>query len=150
MKNKNLVYALVGLVGLVMGFGGGFYFRNYQLQKTRSAFGTNNGNFQRFMGGNRIGGNGTVMMGRGGAVVGSVLSMDDKSVTVKLPDGSTKIVLFSDATTYANTVSATKSDLKTGETVAVAANSDGSVTASSIQVNPEFGRFAASPTPAAK
>lgn len=88
-------------------------------------------------------------MGRGG-VIGSIISMDDKSITVKLADGSSKIVLFSDATTYSNTVRAAKSDLKVGENVAIfgAANSDGSVTATEIQLNPEF--FRPSPSPTAK
>ena len=77
------------------------------------------------------------MMGRGG-VAGSIVSMDDKSITVKMTDESTKIVLFSDATAYSNAATASKEDLKVGVDVVVfgATNSDGSVTATNVQINP--------------
>lgn len=146
MKNKvMLTYIIVGVVALGAGFGGGYLFRNRQLQMARGNFGTN-GTFQRFTGNrnNGIGG----MMGRGG-VVGSVISMDDKSITVKMNDGTTKIVLFSDSTTYRNTVDAAKTDLKVGSEVAVfgAANSDGSVTATEVQLNPQFRNASPAPSP---
>lgn len=144
MKNTNLVVQIVILlIGLGVGFGGGYFFRNHQLARVRGNFA--NGQFQR--NGARLP-TGQGMMGSRG-VIGSILSLDDKSITVKLPDGSSKIVLFTDATIYSNTVTAAKNDLKVGENVAVfgAANSDGSVTATSVQINPEFGRMMSSPTP---
>jgi hypothetical protein len=149
MKNmKPLVPIICVLVGLGVGFGGGYFFRNYQASRVRGNFGGTNGNFQRFTGSARPSGapNGAP---RGGAVSGSIVSMDDKSITVKMNDGSTKIVLFADSTTYSNTVSAAKSDLKIGDSVAIfgTANSDGSVTATNVQLNPEFGRLQASPAP---
>lgn len=156
MKNNNLVLPIVLLVvGLGVGFGGGYYFKGYQQTQARTAF-AGGGNMigangaQRFTG---TRGAGTGARGAaGGAVTGTVLSMDAKSLTVKMPDGSTKIVLFAGSTTYSNTTSATQSDIKTGSTVAVfgTPNSDGSVTATNIQINPAFGRMMGSPTPAAK
>ncbi len=148
MKNtKVLVPIICVLVGLGSGFFGGIQYRNYQVSKARgnNAFSGANG-VQRFMG-NRNGQNGG-MMGRGG-VIGSILSMDDKSITVKLNDGSSKIVLFSSSTTYSNTISSLKSDLKVGSEVAVfgAANSDGSVTATNVQINPTSFRPQGSPNP---
>ena len=133
--NKKSVVVIVAVLALAAGFGGGYFFRNYQLSKIRANFGAN-GNVQRFMG-NRNGQNGVGMMGRGG-VVGSIVSMDDKSITVKMTDESTKIVLFSDVTTYSNTATASKEDLKVGVDVVVfgATNSDGSVTATNVQINP--------------
>jgi hypothetical protein len=70
--------------------------------------------------------------------VGEVLSVDDKSVTIKMQDGSTKIVLLSTATTYSKSNSGTKSDMTTGTTIAVfgTENSDGSLTAQNVQLNP--------------
>jgi hypothetical protein len=130
MKNiKSLIPIICVLVGLGVGFLAGFEFKAYQLKKGFNGNQTANGK-----------GNTQQMGMRGGAVMGSILSMDDKSVTVKLSDGSSKIVLFSDSTTYTNTVDAAKSDLKVGESVAVfgTSNSDGSVTATSVQINPKF------------
>lgn len=154
MKSVNTTVLVIAIVAsLVAGGAGGYLFRNYQMTKTRANFvfdGQNSG-AQRFVAGSvRANGMGSGM--RGGSVIGSILSMDDKSVTVKLQDGSTKIVLFSESTTYSNTIAAGKTDLKVGGEVAVfgAANSDGSVTASNVQVNPGFGRIIPSPTPSAK
>jgi hypothetical protein len=151
MKNARVLVPIICvLLGLGAGFFGGIEYRNYQINKARGGFaaGGANGTFQRFTanGTRGVGQNG---MMRGGAVNGTILSMDDKSITVKLADGSTKIVLFSDATTYSNTATASKSDLKTGGTVAVfgTTNSDGSVTASTVQLNPMTFRPQGSPNP---
>ena len=152
MKNaKVIVPIILVLIGLGVGFFGGYQYRNYRLAQTRGNFGAAGANGQRFVG-NRTGQNGTGIM-RGGAVTGSILSMDTNSLTVKLADGSTKIVLFSGTTTYENTIAAQASDLKVGGEVAVfgTSNSDGSVTATSIQINPQLGRLnVPSPTPVAK
>ncbi|MCX6704954.1 MAG: DUF5666 domain-containing protein [Candidatus Woesebacteria bacterium] len=150
MKNiKVIVPIILVLVGLGAGFFGGYQYRNYRLNQTRGNFaaGGANGNFQRFTGTRN--GQGTVAGARGGAVTGSILSMDAKSITVKLTDGSTKIVLFSGSTTYSNTVTASQTDLKVGSEVAVfgAANTDGSVTATNIQINPMSFRPQGSPAP---
>ena len=81
------------------------------------------------------------MGGRNGnAVVGEILSKDDTSITVKLTDGSSKIVVLSSNTVINKAAIATKNDLTTGERVAVfgTVNSDGSVTAQDIQLNPQM------------
>lgn len=151
MSKNTLVPILLLVAGLAAGFFGGIQYRNYQLSKSRANFAGGNGNFQRFTGQNGQRPNGQNGAFRGGAVDGSIISMDDKSFTVKMNDGSTKIVLFSDSTTYNNTVSAVKNDLKVGDNVVVfgSPNSDGSVTAESVQLNPQF-RFGPTPSPAAK
>ena len=126
-NTKILVPVLCVLIGLGIGFFGGIQFKNYQLKKSAGNFQSRNGNAQQ----------GGV---RGGAVSGSILSMDDGGITVKLSDGSSKIVLFGDSTTYSNTIDASRADLKVGDNIAVfgSANSDGSVTATSVQINPKF------------
>ncbi|MCL4417531.1 MAG: DUF5666 domain-containing protein [Actinobacteria bacterium] len=116
--------------------GGGAFFGGMKYQQTkRSSFSQQAGTFQRqgrnIMGGNRAGFR---------PVSGEVISSDDKSITVKLQDGSTKIVLLSDKTQINRAETINKSELKNGEKVAVfgAENSDGSITAQNIQLNPIF------------
>lgn len=70
--------------------------------------------------------------------VGEIISLDDKSMTVKLADGSSRIVFYSDSTVINQSVEASKSDLKTGLTVAVhgTSNNDGSLLSENIEINP--------------
>ena len=92
------------------------------------------------------GGSGRGRLGRNGAnaglraVVGQILSVNANSMTVKLRDGSSKIVILSDSTRIEKTSPAAKTDLTNGAAVSVfgTANSDGSITAQNVQLNPEF------------
>lgn len=83
----------------------------------------------------------------GNAVSGEILSVDDKSVSVKLPDGSSKIVLLPTSVTISKATEGSKSDLKVGERVMIlgTTNTDGSVTAINISLNPQM-RLGASQT----
>jgi hypothetical protein len=125
MKNNLMV---ISLIALVVGAGGGFFAGEaYQQSKTPT--------FNRQFAG-------TGGQGRNGfrPVSGTILSADDKSVTVKLPDGSSKIIILSGTTAINQATTATTAELKVGTTVAVfgTTNSDGSVTAQSIQLNPQM------------
>jgi Domain of unknown function (DUF5666) len=126
---------IVPIVLLIVGLGGGF-FAGMKYQQTKSPSSQFFGGGMRRFGGM---GNGGGMMGFR-PVAGEILSMDDKSVTVKMPDGSSKIVILTDKTTFSKTETGSKSDLKVGAQIAVfgAANSDGSVTATNLQLNPMF------------
>ncbi|MFA5129035.1 MAG: hypothetical protein WC445_03680 [Patescibacteria group bacterium] len=71
-------------------------------------------------------------------VSGEIISKDDKSLTVKLPDGGSKIIFFSDATKITKTAEGAMEDLKVGENVMAngTANDGGSITAETIQLRP--------------
>src|SRR5690349_19670671 len=128
--NPMVMTAITAVIAGVVGGGIGF-----EVAKMPQFAGTPQaGQFGQGRGGNRFQGNGPGpsgfqqrMMGRG--VIGEITSMDDKSITVKQPDGSSKIVLTSGSTTYETTATAKKEDLKTGTNVRVIGNTntDGSV-----------------------
>ncbi|MFA5996870.1 MAG: hypothetical protein WC791_00065 [Candidatus Paceibacterota bacterium] len=90
--------------------------------------------------GNQFGGQGGATRGmRGnGVVAGEIISKDATSITVKAPDGSSKIVLVSGTTQIAKSTTGTQADLATGTSVTVigTTNADGSVTAQSVQIRP--------------
>ena len=92
------------------------------------------------------------MGGRGGQVTGEVSSSDDKSITVKMADGSSKIILLSTTTSIIKSSEASKTDLTVGAKVGVfgQANPDGSVTAQNIQLNPISRMLTATPSAALK
>lgn len=135
MINKNTVITVLLIVLFTsIGFGAGVKFQ----QKRNPTFRA------QFPGGQVVRTNGdgaqNNQRGRmgGGITNGEVIGVDDKSITVKMPDGSSKIVLLSSTTTINKSAEGTVADVKTGEKVAVfgTSNSDGSLTAQSIQLNP--------------
>ena len=79
-------------------------------------------------------------IGRPAAVSGSIIAADASSITVKTTDGSTKIVLLSSSTTVSKVSDGALADLTTGQNVVVTGttNSDGTVTATRVQVGATF------------
>lgn len=129
---------IVFVIALVVG--GAAFYGGTQYQKSQSQ--SLRGNLMMGQTSNRFGQTGVRRTGNNQPVAGEILSMDDTSITVKLPDGSSRIILFSDKTIFNKTATVEKSELKVGERVGVfgTSNTDGSVTAQSIQLNPQFRR----------
>lgn len=134
--NKNLIIAVLVII---VGVGSFYAGMKYQQSKTPS--------FRQFQGER---GSQRQMGQRAGAsmVRGEVIDRDDKSITVKQSDGSTKIVLLLESTTINKAQEGKIDDLEKGVQVAIFGqeNSDKSITATNIQLNPEFrGRFNITP-----
>jgi hypothetical protein len=127
MNKTNKIILAVVIVIIVAGgsFYGGMIYGKSQNPKPGSGSGT----FQTRI--NRAGG--------GGFISGSILSKDASSITLQLQNGSgSKIIFYSDTTQINKQALGTATDLATGTSVSVVGttNSDGSVTAQSIQIRP--------------
>jgi uncharacterized protein (UPF0333 family) len=152
MKNTSLLITIV--VAVVVGAAGFFIGMQYQKSQTRTAFANFQGEngMMRGQNGQRNGQGFRGRNGMGNGAIGEVVNIDANSVTVKLPDGSSKIVNLSNSTTYSTTANGSKSDIKAGQRIAAfgTTNSDGSITAQNIQINPQFagrGPGGTSPSP---
>ncbi len=131
-KNTIGIAGVALVVGLIVGYVGANALRPATpAQTARGSFtGTNGG-----MRGGLPGQGGT---GNGGFLSGAVAKEDSGSVTLNTRDGSSHVVLITPATTVQKSVNGNLSDIAVGNTIFVtgSTNSDGSVSASSIQLRP--------------
>ena len=123
----HIIWAVIVLVAL----GGGFYWGKASSAVTRGSFagtGAYGSSTRRFAGG----------AAGGGIAVGQITSMDSTSITLQLANGNSEVVFFTTSTPVSEPTTVPVSSLKVGTNVMVAgtSNSDGSVTAQSIQVRP--------------
>jgi hypothetical protein len=148
--NKTIAIVIIALVAGVGGFYGGTVYEKKSLTSQgliRNASGVRGqgGNFSGGQNGQGTpGGQGRNVGGQnrnagGGFATGQIISKDDKSITIKMQDGGSKIVYFSDTTTVGKTASGSASDLNSGQQVVAngTANSDGSLAAQNIQIRPD-------------
>ena len=126
-KKTSIIIAIITLL-LVSGgafYGGMIYGKS---QNAKPTFGA--GNFQG-MGANKTGINGSNL------ISGNIISKDGNSITVQLLNNAgSKIIFYSYTTQISKNTSGTSDDLATGTAVSITGttNSDGSVTAQSIQI----------------
>jgi len=129
MNKKNFVVLL--LIGVIIVGGGSFYGGIlYNKSKNTKSF-----DLTSFQG---MKTNRTNLIG-GGLISGEIISNDGNSVTVKTPtNGGSKIIFYSDTTQISKAASGTFADLTTGTSVTITGttNSNGSITAQSIQIRP--------------
>jgi len=129
--NKISLIVVAIIVLLVVGggafYGGIVYGKNRNVRQSFMA-----GDFQGTRG-DRVGGNGANF------ISGDVISKDDSSVTLQIPNnGGSKIIFYSDTTQISKMATGTADDFIIGTSVSVngTTNSDGSVSAQSIQIRP--------------
>ena len=126
---------------IAVGVGALAFYGGIQYQKSQVATGRSYSMGQGTGRTGQTGAAGVRRMGNGQQPVsGEILSIDDTSLTVKLADGSSKIVLINTKTIFNKTATVEKTELKVGEKVGVfgTTNTDGSVSAQNIQLNPQF------------
>ncbi|MDR3519741.1 MAG: hypothetical protein P4L63_02555 [Candidatus Pacebacteria bacterium] len=138
--SKKIVWGVVGIIVLVGVFLGGAAYGKNQTAATST---TGAAAYAGLRGGTRGG-------SFGGATIGQIISKDATSITVQLmtpagaitsttPVGS-KIVLLDSSTPITKEVSGSMADLTVGTNVSVTgtSNTDGSVSAKSIQIRPNM------------
>jgi hypothetical protein len=131
MKNNQIILVAI----LVVLVGGGAFATGYKVGqiKNRVTIG------QRMENGiGRQQGGGKMMGARNQA--GEVTAVDDKSITLKMIDGSSKIIILTNKTAVTKSTETTKTEIKVGSKIATfgTTNSDGSVTADTIELDPKF------------
>lgn len=139
MKKQLPFFILVVVLIAAGSFFGGFKYGQTKKTSNQNGFRQMAGNWQ---GQNR---NGAGNLNIANFTSGEIIAKDDQSITVKTVDPrqpnnqiGSKIIFFSDTTSIIKNATGTPAELIIGETVMVSGttNSDGSLTASSIQLRP--------------
>jgi len=154
MKNKqtHIISMAILIVAVAIGsfFGGTKYQQNKLISNFRQQMVGGN-NLPQGMGRNAI--NNDSIKNRGQASgfrqnYGDIINIDEKTLTLKMADGSSKIVLLSDTTKINQSITAAKTDLVVGTKIMVngETNSDGSITSRNIEINPAFATISVTPT----
>lgn len=136
MKRNQIIGAIIGIVVVGgAGFWGGMAYANSQTPARESLAG---GTFTR-----GAGGAGGAFAGRtgagGGITAGQIVSSGNGSITIQAATGSsTQLVLVGNSTQILKTAAGSMSDLSVGAAVTVTgtSNSDGSLSAQTIQIRP--------------
>lgn len=137
--NKNIILSII-LTAIIIGSGAFYGGMKYAQAKNPGA----SANFANLTPGQRqqraqqMGGAKRTGNNAQGAnfINGDIISKDDKSVTIKMQDGGSKIVFYSLSTPIKKSADGVASDLEIGKQVMISGsqNQDGSITAQNIQI----------------
>ncbi|HEV7424389.1 MAG TPA: hypothetical protein VGO21_04340 [Candidatus Paceibacterota bacterium] len=133
MNNKKIGLGIVGIIVLVGVFYGGIVYGKSQIAPRG----------QRGMGGQAFaagGGGAGGFRNMGGFTTGQIIAKDEKSITVQLVGGGSKIIFLDANTKISKSTAGILADLAVGTQVSVtgAANTDGSVNAQMVQIRPNM------------
>ncbi len=139
MKKHIIISAVIVIVVGAGSFYGGM---KYDQSKTASARSQRVGQFTgQGAAANLAGRFGGAGAGRNAAngsafASGQIVQVGANSITVQMSDGSSKVILFSGSTQINKEATGSATDLATGKTITIQgdSNSDGSITAKTIQV----------------
>lgn len=140
-NQKNTTKIIAVIVALVIVGAGSFY---GGMQYAKNAAAASRGAFANLTAAERQArfqsGGGQVRGGANGAgfIAGEIMAKDDKSLTLKLLDGGSKIIFFSPSTPVTKSAEGSAADLAVGDQVTAngTANQDGSISAQMIQIRP--------------
>ena len=143
--NKPIIIGSAVLVAVIAFYGGTRYEKSTLTASMAASRGQFGQGLRTGQGGTRGG-----QFGQGGFAAGQIVSVTSTGITVQLTDGSSRVVLVPASASITKSVNGASADLVAGKYVTVTgtANSDGSVTASEIQLRnaPPSPRPSASPT----
>lgn len=130
IKKIIILAVLVLVIGAGAFYGGVKYSQSKALSQRQQLFQSQANmaaNFQRGISGRGIAGS--------NFIGGEVINKDEQSITLKIQDGSSKIIFFSDATAILKTEEGNIEDIDIGQQIVITGqeNSDGSYTAQTIQ-----------------
>jgi len=132
MKKNLIITIIVAVVVGALSFYGGWQYGQKQIKNARGNFNPQGGMIAN---GARRGNSTTTA----GIINGDIISKDDKSMTLKLRDGGSKIILLSSSTQIVKQASSSVGDLQVGDSVMAngTTNADGSLTAQMVQLRPQ-------------
>lgn len=138
--DKKIIIAVIAtaVIAGAAGYYGGIKFGGAKgVSFTAGQFGANGQRMMRNT--NGIGGGANRGAG-GGFISGEVASVDNSGFTVKLRDGSSKIVLLPGSAEVNKMVAGEKTDIQAGKTVMITGQvgADGSVVAQTVQIRPNM------------
>jgi hypothetical protein len=123
---KKYLVHIIWLVIAIVALGGGYFWGKATATATRAGFTGTFSSSTRSRAG----------AASGGLVTGQIITIDSSSITLQLTNGNSQVIFYSSSTPVSEPTMVSPSTLKVGTNVMVGgtSNSDGSLTATTIQV----------------